>query len=152
MTYTRHGHHIPGTTTDDERGQVEKTKCGGIALCTDCQKDTNFAFLADKDYDPAQLLRELKEPENYDYILDKAKLFVVSSWNNQVNDCSQQFGVSDLRTVWFSKSLGNWKGLFISVSTAVPLYFEVTHNGEKQETYVDTYLKITNDKFSQEGE
>lgn len=29
--------------------------------------------------------------------------------------------------------------------------FEVTHNGAKKETYVDTYIKISNDKISHKG-
>lgn len=49
----------------------------------------------------------------------------------------------DVKTVWFSKTLQNWKGLFI---TDLPdnLYYEVTYNGDKKETYIDTYEKIDN--------
>lgn len=49
----------------------------------------------------------------------------------------------ELFVVWFSKTLDNWKAL---VSTSMPdgLYFEVTHNGAKQETYLDVYSKIEN--------
>jgi hypothetical protein len=43
--------------------------------------------------------------------------------------------------VWFSKTLGNWKAM---VGTVNPdsCYFEVTHNGETEETYVDLYEKL----------
>jgi len=45
--------------------------------------------------------------------------------------------------VWFSKTLKNWKGLF---ATTRPdnIYIEITHNGEKGETYIDAYRKIDN--------
>lgn len=49
----------------------------------------------------------------------------------------------DYYVVWFCKTLGNWKAL-ISTDTKDGLYWEVTHNGAKQETYVDTYSKIRN--------
>jgi len=45
--------------------------------------------------------------------------------------------------VWFSKTLKNWKAL---VSTSLPdlRYYEVTHNGDTGETYIDTYTKLSN--------
>lgn len=45
--------------------------------------------------------------------------------------------------VWFCKTLQNWKAL---VSTTLPdgTYYEVTHNGDKDETYIDVYKKWEN--------
>jgi hypothetical protein len=45
--------------------------------------------------------------------------------------------------VWFSKTLQNWKAL---VSTTLPdgRYYEVTHNGDACETYLDVYVKVLN--------
>lgn len=45
--------------------------------------------------------------------------------------------------VWFSKTLQNWKAL---VSTTLPdqMYYEVTYNGDKAETYLDVYKKFNN--------
>lgn len=45
--------------------------------------------------------------------------------------------------VWFSKTLQNWKAL---VSSTLPddMYYEVTYNGDKQETYIDAYKKVDN--------
>lgn len=45
--------------------------------------------------------------------------------------------------VWFSKTLKNWKAL---LSTTLPdgKYYELTHNGDKDETYVDVYVKVDN--------
>ena len=48
----------------------------------------------------------------------------------------------DLFVVWFSKTLQNWKALVASHGDT--RYFEVTHNGDKGETYVDTYFKRDN--------
>jgi hypothetical protein len=49
----------------------------------------------------------------------------------------------EVYVVWFSKTLGNWKAL---VSSTLPdgMYYEVTYNGEKKETYLDAYKKVQN--------
>ncbi len=54
-----------------------------------------------------------------------------------------QISMEDVYVVWFSKILQNWKAL---VSTTVPdnKYYEITHNGDKGETYVDVYVKLDN--------
>lgn len=45
--------------------------------------------------------------------------------------------------VWFCKTLQNWKVL---LSTILPdgMYYEVTYNGDKNETYLDAYKKFEN--------
>lgn len=45
--------------------------------------------------------------------------------------------------VWYTYTLGNWKCM---VSTTLPdrMYYEITHNTAKQETYLDAYQKIEN--------
>ena len=49
----------------------------------------------------------------------------------------------ETRLVWFCKTLQNWKALVI---TSLPdnMYFEVTYNGDKKETYIDVYDKTQN--------
>ena len=49
----------------------------------------------------------------------------------------------DVYVVWSCKTLGNNKAL---LSTTVPdgMYYEITHNGDKNETYVDVYKKWEN--------
>lgn len=49
----------------------------------------------------------------------------------------------DVYVVWFTFTLGNWKAL---VSTSLPdgMYYEVTHNAAKRETYIDAYKKFDN--------
>jgi hypothetical protein len=45
--------------------------------------------------------------------------------------------------VWFNSTLNNWKAM---VSTTIPdgMYYEVTYNWAKSETYVDAYKKFKN--------
>jgi hypothetical protein len=45
--------------------------------------------------------------------------------------------------VWFCKTLKNWKAL-VSTTIQNGMYYEVTYNGEKGETYVDSYSKTAN--------
>ena len=49
----------------------------------------------------------------------------------------------EVYVVWFCKTLQNWKCL---LSTTLPdgMYYEVTHNGDKKETYLDAYKKWEN--------
>lgn len=153
MTYTRHGHHIPGTERTDELGQIEKARCGGVAICTVCQQDAARQYLPDAP-SPADLefFEDISEYDrDPDRFLKHAKLFVIGAYNNRVDEEEQQLTVEDLYIVWFSKVLQNWKAL---VSTSKPgdgLYFEVTYDGTKSATYVDTYIKVSNDEFSPEG-
>lgn len=53
------------------------------------------------------------------------------------------FSMDEVRLVWFSKTLENWKALVI---TTLPdqRYYEVTHNGDACETYIDVYNKVDN--------
>lgn len=52
---------------------------------------------------------------------------------------------SDIITVWFSKTIQNAKGLFITKHS--PRYFEVTYNGDKEELYIDTYTKVSHHTY-----
>jgi hypothetical protein len=45
--------------------------------------------------------------------------------------------------VWFVKDLGNWKTL-ISTDIVSGQYWEVTYDGNKNQTYVDHYVKRSN--------
>ena len=76
-----------------------------------------------------------------DAMLNKAKKLVVDFFNDH-SEKSETFTLTsdDVFVVWFSKTLQNWKAL---VSTTVPdgMYYEVTYNGDKKETYLDAYKK-----------
>lgn len=58
-------------------------------------------------------------------------------------DTHVTFGPDDVYAVWFSYTLGSWKAL---LSTTLPdgMYYEVTHNFAKRETYLDAYKKFDN--------
>jgi len=47
----------------------------------------------------------------------------------------------DVYIVWFCYILGGWKAL---VSTTLPdgMYYEVTYNKDREETYIDAYKKF----------
>jgi hypothetical protein len=154
VSYTSHGHHIPGTTKDDERGQVDRARCGGVALCTVCQQDAARAYEPDlPEVDGTKFFEDISEYDQHpDRFLRAAKLYVVGANNNRVDNEDQELSVEDLYIVWFAKTLQNWKALISTSKAGDGLYFEVTHNGDKRETYVDTYIKISNDSFSQEGQ
>lgn len=53
------------------------------------------------------------------------------------------FGPDEVYVVWSAFTLGNWKCL---ISTTLPdgMYYEVTHNKAKGETYLDAYKKFDN--------
>lgn len=53
------------------------------------------------------------------------------------------FSPDDFYIVWFCKTLQNWKTM-LSTDKASGVYFEVTYNGDKGETYIDVYFKKDN--------
>lgn len=79
-----------------------------------------------------------------DAFLTKAKQTVVDYFNKHSN-LSDEFKLTkdDVYIVWFSKTLQNWKAM---VSTTLPdnMYYEVTYNGNRLETYLDAYKKWEN--------
>ena len=75
---------------------------------------------------------------------EKARQIVVDYFNSHVDKTDGvQISIDDVFVVWFCKTLQNWKAL---LSTKVPdgVYYEITHNGDKNETYVDVYKKWEN--------
>lgn len=53
----------------------------------------------------------------------------------------------DVYVVWLVKALQNNKAL-LSTTVSDGRYYEVTHNGDKDEVYVDTYVKEENKKHN----
>lgn len=79
-----------------------------------------------------------------DAMMTRAKQLVVDYFNEHVDvSTGKKLTLENVYIVWFSKTLQNWKAL---VSTDVPdgMYYEITHNGDKNETYVDVYKKWDN--------
>lgn len=58
-------------------------------------------------------------------------------------DAHVTFAQDEVYVVWFCYVLGGWKAL---LSTTLPdgMYYEVTHNVAKNETYLDAYKKFDN--------
>lgn len=75
---------------------------------------------------------------------EKARRIIMNYFNDHVDVTDgKRLTMDDVFVVWFAKTLQNWKCL---VSTTAPdgMYYEVTHNGDKNETYVDIYKKWEN--------
>ncbi len=73
----------------------------------------------------------------------RAKVYDYVKAHLEKTDTHVTFGLDEVYVVWFVKVLQNWKAL---VSTTLPdgMYYEVTYNGEKGETYIDAYKKFDN--------
>lgn len=73
-----------------------------------------------------------------------AKKLVMNYFNEHVKKTdNMHITIGDVYVVWFSKTLQNWKAL-VSTTISDGMYYEVTHNGDKNETYVDVYKKWEN--------
>lgn len=62
---------------------------------------------------------------------------------NKISDPSGEVPEFNVRVVWSCKTLQNWKALMI---TDLPdgNYYELTYNGDKKQTYIDSYQKMDN--------
>lgn len=76
--------------------------------------------------------------------LEKSKQIVVDYFNSHADKIDQkQIAQDDVYVVWYCKTLQNHKAL-LSTTVSDGMYYEITHNGDKQETYVDAYKKLEN--------
>lgn len=81
--------------------------------------------------------------------MDKAKKIVMDYFNAHVDVTDKkQITMDDVYIVWFCKALQNWKAL-VSTTVSDGMYYEITHNGDKGETYVDVYKKWENYKITE---
>lgn len=79
-----------------------------------------------------------------DAMLKRAKELVVNYFNERVEKTdNKKITEDDVFIVWFSKTLQNWKAL-VSTTVSDGMYYEITHNGDKGETYLDAYKKWEN--------
>lgn len=80
-----------------------------------------------------------------DKFLKLCKQIVVNYFNSHADKTDKVGKITedDVFIVWSVKVLQNNKAL---VSTTVPdgMYYEITHNGDRNETYVDAYKKWEN--------
>ena len=74
---------------------------------------------------------------------EKAKQIVIDYYEHVEITDNKKLTESEVFVVWFSKTLQNWKAL-VSTTISDGMYYEVTYNGDKKETYLDAYKKWEN--------
>ena len=73
-----------------------------------------------------------------------AKKLIADYFNSHVDVTDgKKITTEDVYVVWFCKTLQNWKAM-VSTNVSDGMYYEITHNGDKNETYVDAYKKWEN--------
>ena len=76
--------------------------------------------------------------------IDKCKEIIVAYFNANVDKTdNKKITREDVFVVWSYKTLQNNKAL-LSTTVSDGMYYEITHNGDKKETYVDAYKKWEN--------
>lgn len=75
-----------------------------------------------------------------DTFLDLCKDIIVNYFNEHTK---KQITKDDVFIVWSCKTLQNNKAL-VSTTVSDGMYYEITHNGDKNETYIDAYKKWEN--------
>ena len=74
----------------------------------------------------------------------KAKKLVEEYFNSRVDRTDNVILTEEeVYIVWFSKTLQNWKAL-VSTNISDGMYYEITYNGDKKESYIDAYKKWEN--------
>ena len=97
-------------------------------------------------YGPTGTLRRRKRKDKKmnDAMMKRAKELVVNYFNDHVDKTDKKtITEDDVFIVWFCKTLQNWKAL-VSTTISDGMYYEITHNGDKNETYLDAYKKWEN--------
>ena len=85
-----------------------------------------------------------------DKFLALCKKIVVDYFNSHVEKAdNKKITEDDVFIVWSCKTLQNNKAL-VSTTVSDGMYYEITHNGDKKETYVDAYKKWENFVVKQE--
>ena len=77
-------------------------------------------------------------------MMEKARRIVMQYFNSRADVTDgKQIAMENVFVVWFSKTLQNWKAL-VSTTVSDGMYYEVTYNGDRSETYLDAYKKWEN--------
>jgi len=77
-------------------------------------------------------------------LLLEIKILIVDYFNEHAEKTDQfELTAEDVYIVWFSKTLQNYKAM-VSTTVSDGMYYEVTYNGDKDETYLDAYKKFDN--------
>lgn len=87
-----------------------------------------------------------------DEFLNKCKEIVRDYANEHLDKSdNKQITIEDVFIVWSCKTLQNNKAL-LSTTLFDGMYYEITHNGDKKEIYVDAYKKFENRCIKLESE
>lgn len=79
-----------------------------------------------------------------DAFFSLCKKLVVDYFNEHADKTdNKQITENDVFIVWGCKTLQNNKAL-VSTTVSDGMYYEITHNGDKGEIYMDVYKKWTN--------
>lgn len=95
-------------------------------------------------YKETPVADELIKPKPIQDRINRAINMVVAYFNSHAEKTDDfELTADHVYVVWFNSTLNNWKAM---VSTTVPdgMYYEVTYNWSKRETYVDAYKKFKN--------
>lgn len=95
-------------------------------------KESAEEFVAAMGYEKENRPAEMKKFRVDDPIL-KARMFVQREFYPGVP-------LKEIYVVWFCAALQNWKAL-VSTNIKDNCYLEVTYNGDKDEVYIDQYMK-----------
>lgn len=163
MAYTSHGHHINGTVLEPEPN--EKSRCGGPGFCETCtreglaaQKPWPLDILLMSDDSGLIKMQQVHAPAAIPSMVNLSGEKKVHIWVNEARNILKRYieeqirvddpfpnvmiPAFDIHVVWWSKTLQHWKGVFTTTRDAS--YYELTHDGIKGVTYIDTYSKVSN--------
>lgn len=76
-------------------------------------------------------------------MIKKARELVLNYFNDKRDITDPTLELEDVYVVWFCKTLQNWKAL-VSTNVRDGIYYEVTHDGDEDRTYIDVYKKWDN--------
>lgn len=135
MAHTSHGHQIPGTVAH-KMYPLSVARCGGVTLCKVCMEEAEQYRNDGTDMLPVDLQ-------------ERAKGLLTEYIENYYKEMQPQ-PEFEVYIVWFAKVLQNWKAM---MATDLPdgKYYELTYNGERQETYIDEYVKANNTVVPDKG-
>lgn len=163
MTFTSHGHYIPGTPVTNDPPE-NRARCGGVRICLKCKNEavemimknlkelTETAQYADGGHDYVGVDSESKSAPQPFSVSDAARRSVYKFINDEasnseyskfVKDHYASIKLDDIYVVWSCFILGCWKAL-VSTNRNDSMYYEVTYNVEANDIYVDAYQKIKN--------
>lgn len=139
MAFTTHGHQIMGTTAEKRPPGMMVARCGGPGICKACSREAGMAQYETKPQEASMQMEDRPEMLSSGGQLLRARELI---WWAFYSDATK-IHVGGVYVVWFSKTLQNWKAL-VSTDVKDDMYYEVTYNGDKGETYIDAYKKVKN--------